>query len=82
MGTFTTENGQISSMGNGMHRHYWTIHNSQKRYERGMINAIELGQAKTLFATAQNQNLQAHLRLRVNTSTLDFYKGLPLFNIN
>lgn len=55
---------------------------AQKRYEKGMINAIELGQAKTLFATAQNQNLQAHLRLRVNNSTLDFYKGLPIFNIN
>ncbi|MGD1946165.1 MAG: TolC family protein [Croceivirga sp.] len=55
---------------------------AQKRYEKGMINAIELGQAKTLFATAQNQYLQAHLRLKVNTSTLDFYKGLPIFNIN
>lgn len=55
---------------------------AQKRYERGMINAIELGQAKTLYATAQNQNLQAQLRLRVNISTLDFYKGLPIFNIN
>lgn len=55
---------------------------AQKRYEKGMINAIELGQAKTLFATAQNQNLQAHLRLRVNNSTLEFYKGLPIFNIN
>jgi len=55
---------------------------AQKRYEKGMINAIELGQAKTLFATAQNQNLQAHLRLRVNNSTLDFYSGLPIFNIN
>ena len=55
---------------------------AQKRYERGMINAIELGQAKTLFATAQNQNLQAQLRLRVNKSTLDFYRGLPIFNIN
>ncbi len=55
---------------------------AQKRYERGMINAIELGQAKTLFATAQNQNLQAQLRFRVNKSTLDFYKGLPIFNIN
>ncbi len=55
---------------------------AQKRYERGMINAIELGQAKTLFATAQNQNLQAQLRLRVNNSTLDFYRGLPIFNIN
>jgi outer membrane protein TolC len=55
---------------------------AQKRYEKGMINAIELGQAKTLFATAQNQYLQAHLRLRVNNSTLDFYRGLPIFNIN
>ena len=55
---------------------------AQKRYEKGMINAIELGQAKTLFATAQNQNLQAHLRLLVNNSTLDFYRGLPIFNIN
>ncbi|MDC6366940.1 MULTISPECIES: TolC family protein [Flavobacteriaceae] len=55
---------------------------AQKRYEKGMINAIELGQAKTLYATAQNQNLQARLRLRVNNSTLDFYRGLPIFNIN
>ena len=55
---------------------------AQKRYEKGMINAIQLGQAKNLFATAQNQNLQAQLRLRVNISTLDFYKGLPIFNIN
>lgn len=55
---------------------------AQKRYEKGMINAIALGQAKTLFATAQNQNLQAQLRLRVNNSTLDFYSGLPIFNIN
>ena len=55
---------------------------AQKRYEKGMINAIELGRAKALFATAQNQNLQAQLRLRVNTSTLDFYRGLPIFNIN
>ena len=55
---------------------------AQKRYEKGMISVIELGQAKTLFATAQNQNLQAQLRLRVNNSTLDFYSGLPIFNIN
>lgn len=55
---------------------------AQKRYEKGMINAIELGQAKALFATAQNENLQAQLRLLVNNSTLDFYRGLPIFNIN
>ncbi|WP_222983718.1 TolC family protein [Flagellimonas meishanensis] len=55
---------------------------AQKRYEKGMINAIALGQAKNLFATAQNENLQARLRFRVNTTTLDFYKGMSIFNIN
>jgi len=55
---------------------------AQKRYEKGLINAIELNQAKNLFATAQNENLQVNLRLKVNRSTLDFYNGLPVFNID
>ncbi|WP_435623942.1 TolC family protein [Flagellimonas sp.] len=55
---------------------------AQKRYEKGLINAIELFQAKNLFGTAQNENLQVSLRLKVNESTIDFYKGLPIFNIN
>lgn len=55
---------------------------AQKRYEKGLINAIELGRAKNLYITAQNQDLQARLRSRVNHSTLNFYKGLPTFNIN
>lgn len=55
---------------------------AQKRYEKGLINAIELGRAKTLFATAQNENLQVRLRIKVNKSTLDFYNNLPVFNIN
>ena len=55
---------------------------AQKRYEKGLINAIELGRAKNLFATAQNENLQVRLRLKVNKSTLDFYNNLPVFNIN
>lgn len=55
---------------------------AQKRYEKGLINAIELFQAKNLFGTAQNENLQVSLRLEVNQSTIDFYKGLPIFNIN
>ena len=54
---------------------------SQKRYEKGMINAIELFTAKNLFASAQNENLQVRLRLEINKSTLDFYRGLPIFNI-
>ncbi|WP_238857815.1 TolC family protein [Poritiphilus flavus] len=55
---------------------------AQKRYEKGLINAIELITAKNLFATAQNQNLQARLRLEVNKSTLEFYSGIQVFNIN
>ena len=55
---------------------------AQKRYEKGLINAIELFQAKNLFGTAQNENLQVSLRLKVNESTIDFYRGLPIFNIN
>lgn len=55
---------------------------AQKRYEQGMINAIELITAKTLLASAQNENLQVRLRSEVNKSTLAFYRGLPVFNIN
>lgn len=55
---------------------------AQKRYEKGLVNAIELGRAKTLFATAQNEHLQVQLRLLVNKGTLDFYNHLPVFNIN
>lgn len=55
---------------------------AQKRYEKGMINGIELFTAKNLFASAQNENLQVRLRSEVNKSTLDFYNGLPVFNIN
>ncbi|XLS30253.1 TolC family protein [Flavobacteriaceae bacterium M23B6Z8] len=55
---------------------------AQKRYEKGIINAIELFTAKNLFATAQNQHLQVSLRLEVNNANLDFYSGLPVFNIS
>lgn len=55
---------------------------AQKRYEKGLINAIELFTAKNLFANSQNVNLQVRLRLEVNKRTLNFYKGLPVFNIN
>ncbi|WP_235010945.1 MULTISPECIES: TolC family protein [Aquimarina] len=55
---------------------------AQKRYEKGLISAIELNQSKNVLANSQNENLQVQLRLKVNESTLDFYKGLPVFNIN
>ncbi len=55
---------------------------AQKRYEKGLINALDLFQAKNLYAVAQNENLQVGLKLKVNQSTIDFYSGLPIFNIN
>ena len=55
---------------------------AQKRYEKGLINALELFTAKNLYASAQNENLQVKLRSEINKSTLDFYRGLPVFDIN
>lgn len=55
---------------------------AQKRYENGLISALELYTAKNLFATAQNQNLQVRLQGEINKSTLEFYQGLPVFNID
>lgn len=54
---------------------------AQKKYEKGLISALELFTSKNLFASAQNENLQVRLRSEINRSTLDFYKGLPVFNI-
>ncbi len=55
---------------------------AQKRYEKGLVSALELFTAKNLFASAQNENLQVRLKAEINKSTLDFYRGLPVFNIN
>jgi len=55
---------------------------AQKRYDKGQINALDLFQAKNLYGSAQNENLLVQLRLKVNQKTLEFYQGLPVFNIN
>lgn len=54
---------------------------ARKRYEKGLISAVELNQSKNTFASTQNENLQVQMRLTVNERTLDFYRGLPIFNI-
>lgn len=54
---------------------------AQKKYEKGLINALELFQAKNLYANAQTENLQVRFKLKVNESNLKFYQGLPIFNI-
>ncbi len=53
---------------------------ARKKFEKGMISAIELYQAKNLYATSQNENLQVKLQLEITEKTLDFYKGLPVFD--
>jgi outer membrane protein len=55
---------------------------AQKKYEKGLISILELHQAKTTYAVAQNNTLQVKLKLKVQKKTLDFYMGLPVFNIN
>lgn len=52
---------------------------AQKRYGKGLIPSIELQQAQSLLATAQLENLQVYMKIVVNRTTLDFYKGLHLF---
>jgi outer membrane protein len=54
---------------------------AQKKHEKGLISAIELYQSKNLYAKTQSENLQVKLKLKVQKKTLDFYKGLPVFNI-
>jgi len=55
---------------------------AQKRYDRGLINALDLFQAKNRYAAAQNEHLQVRLRLQINETTLSFYEGAPIFNFN
>ena len=55
---------------------------AQRRYEKGLINTLELFTAKNLLANAQNENLQVRLRSEINKSTLDFYQGLPVFSVD
>lgn len=55
---------------------------AQKKYEKGLISILDLNQSKTLYAMAQNQNLQIRLKLLVLKKTLDFYRGVPLFDMD
>ena len=54
---------------------------AQRKYELGLINGIELYQSKTVYANSKNENLRVKIKSKVNKKTLDFYKGLPIFNI-
>lgn len=51
---------------------------AQKRYQKGMVNAIELSQAKVGYASAKNDAIQIEMKILINHSTLQLYKGVAL----
>jgi len=55
---------------------------AQKKYDKGLISALDLYQSKNFYASSQNENLQVKLKLKVQKKTLDFYMGSPIFNID
>ena len=55
---------------------------AQKRFDNGLINYLDLNTEKNLYTTAQNQNLQVRLKLRLQEQTLAFYQGIHIFKIN
>ncbi|HHC79915.1 MAG TPA: TolC family protein [Flavobacteriia bacterium] len=55
---------------------------AQKKYDKGMISILELYRSKNLYAKAQSENLQVKMRLEVQKKTIDFYRGIAVFNIN
>jgi len=55
---------------------------AQKKYDKGLISTLNLYQSKSGYTKSQNENLQVFLKLKVQKKTLDFYNGLPIFNIN
>lgn len=55
---------------------------AQKKRDKGLISALELYQSKNLFSKARSKTIQSKLKTKVLHKTLDFYKGLPVFNIN
>lgn len=53
---------------------------AQRQFEKGLISSLELFTSKNLYASAQNDNLQVKLMIRLQEKTLAFYQGLPFYN--
>jgi outer membrane protein TolC len=55
---------------------------SLKKYQKGLLNLYELQQAKNRFSEAKATLLRITIQLRIQKKTIDFYNGIPVFNIN
>ena len=53
---------------------------AQRKYEKGLINFIELSQSQNLFTNAKNQYLQTVMKLKVQEETIKFYHGISNLN--
>lgn len=55
---------------------------SLKKYQKGLLNLYELQQSKNRFSEARATLLRINIQLRIQKKTIDFYNGIPVFNIN
>ena len=53
-----------------------TFQIAQKKYNNGLISAVELYQSKNLYAKAQNENLQVKLKLKVQGENIELLHGV------
>ncbi len=51
---------------------------TKERFDAGLLNSVELLNAKNLWSTAQGNTIQARYELVFRRVILDFYKGIPL----
>jgi len=54
---------------------------AQKKYEQNLISILELSTVKNALANAQNEYLQVQLKSEINKVTLDFYRGIKVFDM-
>jgi len=54
---------------------------AQKKYVKELIGIYELQQSKNDVTRAKIEYLEIQLKLKIQTKTLDFYKGISVFNI-
>jgi outer membrane protein len=51
---------------------------NQRKFEEGLISALELQNSTNLLLQARVEELNVRLRYRIQCRLLDFYKGIPL----
>ena len=66
---------ELQQSGNQLEADKLSFQAAQKKFDQGMINAIEFYLVKNRLATTTSQVLHSKLTLEIKKRTLDFYKG-------